>query len=228
MKKNHLAYTMLMAACGLVIVSGCSSGKTTSPRKTPQDKSPELGVKTESPKGRSTAAKEPVKITIPSAKLSAEDSATCLIRLGDAMPEAVLPDLQGRAQSLGQLYGKRLTFVCFWTAGDSPKASLKAREMLESLALDLAEPFAGQGVAVVAIDVGDSPETAAKLAGEAGAKYPVLLDQDGRYFAKVAAKILPRVYLLDAEGKVIWFDIEYSGSFIRRNVVPAITDLLKM
>ena len=32
------------------------------------------------------------------------------------------------------------------------------------------------------------------------------MDADGRVFAKVATEKLPRVYLLDPAGKVLWFD----------------------
>jgi hypothetical protein len=39
---------------------------------------------------------------------------------------------------------------------------------------------------------------------------PVLLDADGQALEQVATGLLPRTYLLDAEGRVLWFDLEYS------------------
>jgi hypothetical protein len=39
-----------------------------------------------------------------------------------------------------------------------------------------------------------------------------LLDAEGRAFAEVGSEKLPRTYLVDAQGKILWFDIEYSLS----------------
>jgi hypothetical protein len=38
------------------------------------------------------------------------------------------------------------------------------------------------------------------------------MDFDGAYFAKVATGTLPRIYVLDSHGKVLWFDLGYSTS----------------
>ena len=45
---------------------------------------------------------------------------------------------------------------------------------------------------------------------KAGANFPNLLDADGKAFAQVGSERLPRTYLLDPQGKILWFDIEYS------------------
>ena len=42
-----------------------------------------------------------------------------------------------------------------------------------------------------------------------------LIDADATYFKSVATEKLPRTYLLDQEGKILWFDIEYSQSTYR-------------
>ena len=53
----------------------------------------------------------------------------------------------------------------------------------------------------------------ATAAAKANASFfPVLLDPQGAYFAKIAQSKLPRMYLLDSEGKIVWFDLEYSRS----------------
>ncbi len=82
--------------------------------------------------------------------------------------------------------------------------------------LDVAQSLAGKGAAVIGVAVRQSPEAARKALADAGAKYPNLLDADGAYFAKVARDRLPRVYVLDAEGKVLWLDIEYSSTTQRQ------------
>jgi hypothetical protein len=73
------------------------------------------------------------------------------------------------------------------------------------------EPFGDKGVGIITIAVKEKPDSARKAVEEAEAKSVNLVDADGAYYAKVATGNLPRVYLLDPAGKVLWFDIEYSG-----------------
>jgi len=58
-----------------------------------------------------------------------------------------------------------------------------------------------------------------------GIKVPCFFDPNSAFFAKVAKSILPRVYLLDASGKIIWFDTEYTQS-TRRNLMMAVKVIL--
>jgi hypothetical protein len=52
-----------------------------------------------------------------------------------------------------------------------------------------------------------------------------LLDSKGELFARIAKdpklKWMPRTYLLDAGGRILWFDVEYSRP-MRRDLVEAI------
>jgi peroxiredoxin len=77
---------------------------------------------------------------------------------------------------------------------------------------DVVGPFGGAGVAVVGIAVGESPDSAQATLQRAKAEYPNLLDADGKAFDQVGSEKLPRTYLLDSQGKIVWFDIEYSLS----------------
>ena len=54
-----------------------------------------------------------------------------------------------------------------------------------------------------------------------GMKISCYFDPDKAFFSKVAASTLPRVYLLDAAGKIIWFDTQYTQS-TRRNLMQAV------
>jgi peroxiredoxin len=73
------------------------------------------------------------------------------------------------------------------------------------------DPFGDKGIRVLGVNEKEKPEDAQRTVEEAGVKFPNLVDADGAYYAKVATGKLPRVYLLDPAGKVLWFDIEYSG-----------------
>jgi peroxiredoxin len=148
--------------------------------------------------------------------LSDELLATCLIKVGDAMPDGELPDREGKMNSLRSMLGKKLTVVFFWTAEDD--YSLKE---VEDLNAELDGPLGAEGVKVVGIDHGDTPAKVREALKKRKLKYPVLLDPDGKYFAKVAKQRVLRTYLLDAKGKVLWFDLEYARS-TRRQLVQAV------
>ena len=40
--------------------------------------------------------------------------------------------------------------------------------------------------------------------------FPILMDPSGDYFSQVATERLPRIYVLDRDGKIAWFDVDYS------------------
>lgn len=131
--------------------------------------------------------------------------ATCLVKMGDTLPAAELPDVAGRPQALSALLGRKVTVLFFWTAGNR-----YSRQEVEDLS-DYATPeMAADGVAVIGINHGDNLEAIRKVATEAGVKYPMLQDPQGAYFHKLATEKVLRTYLLDAQGRVLWFDLEYS------------------
>jgi peroxiredoxin len=143
----------------------------------------------------------------PSVALSESHEATCLIKVGQAFPDATLPNSAGDPTPLSELRGDQLTVVFLF---NSPGASTV--EALSDLAVDVAAPWAEQGVGVVAIGVKQDATAVGELMKTAQAEFPLLLDADGAFFAQLATEMLPRVYLLDAQGKVLWLDVEYSLS----------------
>lgn len=143
--------------------------------------------------------------SIPEVHLSHRHAATCKVGVGDTFPVLRAPRLGGGAAELPQLYGDLATVVVFWS-GDDPMS----RMALGDLQRDVAEPRANQGVAVVGIAVKQSSDQAQASLQKSGAAFPVLVDAGGEAFAAVGIEKLPRVYLLDPQGKIVWFDIEYS------------------
>jgi peroxiredoxin len=160
--------------------------------------------------------------TIPSVAMSNELRAACLVGTGDTMPSADLPGLDGKTHVLESLAGKKLTVVCLWTIGTTRRSQLIAEGVLRDLTNDIAAPFAKAGVRVIGISVGDPPQAVQELASQTGETFPILLDAKGAYFAKIAKdRRMPRVYLLDAGGKILWFDVEFSNAS-RRNLIEGI------
>jgi hypothetical protein len=210
-------WTWLLVVFLVVLCCGCGS-KTGDDRTAAQDDGGVVVKPAQSPKKTTPRYKpkpeEPPKI--PTVAWSQEDLATCRVLVGDTMPDAELPDLQGQPQALKGLYGGRLTVVCFWTAGKTRKEELTAREMLSVLADEVAARYADQGVRVVAVNVKDSPEAIAKLLpAEGDGKVSNLSDPQGTLFDKLAKERLPRIYLLDPAGRILWFDMEYSNGSMR-------------
>ena len=74
---------------------------------------------------------------------------------------------------------------------------------------------------MIAIDEREKPEAVGKWVKQLGVKVPVLLDPEGDLLAKVSTGRLPRTYLVDEKGKILWFDMEYSNT-TRRDLRDAI------
>lgn len=142
---------------------------------------------------------------IPPVQMSKEHEALCNVKVGDTMPEITLSRLGDRQTRLGELFGRRATVVAFWRA--DRRAS---RTLLADLGPDVIEPFKQRGVAVIGVAVQQTESAARPAVEKAAASFPNLLDTDGKAFALVGKDRLPRVYLLDAQGKILWFDIDYS------------------
>jgi peroxiredoxin len=223
MLTSSRSWTAVLVLSLGITLAACQSKTTTAP---PKQKSPEATREAKpatSPThpavkaAHKSVAQKPAPEqpapppTIAKVALSNELSATCLVRVGDTMPDADLPDVAGKVQSLAGLSGKKLTVVCLWSVGTTHRSQLTAQATLDDLMRDVAEPFKQKGVAVVAVDVGDAAAKVQSAVAEVGAAFPVLLDSQGKYLAKVAKdRRMPRIFLLDAGGRVLWFDLEWS------------------
>jgi peroxiredoxin len=154
--------------------------------------------------------------SMPSPHFTEQHVNTCKVLVGDQFPKLELADVSGQSQNFGELLGEKLTVVVFWNS--------QLPTSLEELA-DLEKRYLGEfgerGMKVVGVNVHDKPELAKELAEQSGAKFPELSDAAGQAFASVASAKLPRTYLLDASGKILWFDIEYSRT-TRQQLLSAI------
>jgi hypothetical protein len=119
-----------------------------------------------------------------------------------------------------------LTVVLFWNAGTTEYSKQSVVEALGDLQKDVLEPNAEKDLKVVGIDVGDKAEEVKQAQEKSGAAFPLLLDPQGDYFKSVATEKLPRVYLLDGSGKILWFDIDYARA-TRRELLTGIKAVLE-
>jgi peroxiredoxin len=140
---------------------------------------------------------------IPHVFLTSEHSAMCRVRVGDQLPAISLPQLKGGEVQLATLQGKMATVVLFWS--DDPWMSATALA-------DLTAVGATDGVAIVGIAVKVPNNEVQATTEKVGASFPQLMDSDGKAFNQVGMTRMPRVYVLNALGEIVWFDIEYSQS----------------
>jgi hypothetical protein len=158
-------------------------------------------------------------------KMSEAEKAMCNVLVGDAFPEFELPRVAGDGGvgdvlTSRSLLGERLTVVLFWDS-----QGFQTPTALGDLGPDIAEPHQDRGVKVFGVAVRESADSAREQIEFAEAKFPNLLDADGAAFALVGSVALPRVFLLDGDGKILWFDIEYSRS-TRRELASAIESVV--
>jgi peroxiredoxin len=183
-------------------------------------------AKTEAPPAapeKQTEAPPAALGAVPKVHLSQADEAASLVKVGDKLPDAELPDLTGKSQPVHSLYGPKLTVVVFWSPG-----SLTGVQELQDLGHDVMEPYGEEGASVIGIAVGGSPEEIKTKAELAGVKFPILMDGDGALLAKVTSdkQTLPRTYLLDGAGRILWFDVTYSSRGTREELLQAVRAVL--
>lgn len=143
--------------------------------------------------------------TIPKVNLTESLDATCLVRVGDTIPEGDLVDVEGKSHAIREVLSEKLTVLVFWNS-----EVIHSVVELEDLAREIAEPLSRRGGRIIAVNTGDTAEKAAEAAKAAGAEFLILLDPERAYFEKLATERLPRTYVLDGKGVILWFDLEYS------------------
>ena len=213
-------WTAVAAALAVAACLGCSKPEPGGGPAAPEDQpgaAADTPVDSGAPAVTTQAPAEPAPPpTIPKVVLSESLAATCLVKTSDPMPKGQLLDLEGKGQPLEAFFGPKLTVVLFWTS-----RNMYSGEALAHVSRKVAAPFAAKGLRVVTVNEGDTPEVVLQAIETLDPKLPSLLDPDGQFLAKVASERPLRPYLLDSQGKILWFDIEYSES-TRRDLVQSI------
>lgn len=152
----------------------------------------------------------------PEVFLSAQHAALCKVQVGENLPEFALPSAAQPTDDpvpLANQLGSKATVVAFWKGERA-----MGKSMLRDLALDIAAKYPAKApegapeVAILAVAVETEPGEALALTGKLGYENTVLLDKSGDAYAQLATDRLPRIYVLNAAGEIVWMDIEYSLS----------------
>lgn len=160
--------------------------------------------------------------SLPDVALSSAHRATCKLFIGDQLPLATLADLDSNATPLETLLGRRATVVMFWQHDDPD--GVEAITDLQPLVLSR---YGEHNVRVVAIHAGDTVAEVKSIAEQHQLKFPMLIDADFAAFSQITDAphgLMPRVFLVDSAGRILWFDIEYSRT-TRRDLDRALRAL---
>jgi peroxiredoxin len=193
------------ATAAVAIFVGCLTGLKTSAAAKPSAETAD--ARPEGPNARTSFYRANSKPAgMPRVLLSKADEAVCKVKVGDAMPDISLPKLGGNTpEKLADLSGKKATVVVFWK-GDRRMS----QQQLADIGVDIVKPFGNQGIAIVGVAIDESAKDAQAILKKANATFPNLHDAGGKAFSQLGSGRFPRTYLLDATGKIVWFDIEYS------------------
>lgn len=162
---------------------------------------------------KTTAASAAVK---PIVIMSSRHKATCLKVIGDKIGNVEVTDITKSNHKLSELLSDKLTVLIFWQ-----EQSLPAMEQFRRIPVEILGSYAKHRVKVITANVGGGLEQTRKITGDAADKIVSLVDSDSKLFQQFAKSHIPRTYLLDKDGKILWFDMEYSKS-TRRELNAAI------
>jgi peroxiredoxin len=142
---------------------------------------------------------------VPPVFLSGGHAQLCRLLVGDEFPVIELPQLDAGPTKLSTFAGQKATVVLFWTPDQ-----WMSRVALYDVAKNIAANARDSSIGVIGVVEHATPEEAKAAMEKAGAKFSQLLDADGAALAQVGTGASPRVYVIDANRRIAWFDLEYS------------------
>jgi len=145
------------------------------------------------------------KPVVPRVWLSDGHVKQCKVGVGESFPAIKLPNISGALTDLVSLRGRKATVILFW----HPDRWM-ARTALVDMQRDIFKRFDPEKISVVGIAVHQQASDLPSVLGKLNAEFPQLVDTTGEALSQVGTLTLPRIYVLDSEGTIVWFDIEYS------------------
>jgi peroxiredoxin len=115
---------------------------------------------------------------------------------GVQAPEFDLATADGKRVLLTALRGQ-VVLLNFWATWCPP-----CREEMPSMER-LHQEFRAQGLAVLAVDIQESPKQVARFMRDFRLTFPALLDTDAAVAGRYGARGLPSTYLIDRNGRVV-------------------------
>lgn len=144
---------------------------------------------------------------------------TTLIHAGDQAPDFTVEMLDGNSVTLSQLQGKPVLLI-FWATWCPP-----CREELSHLQEGVIDVY-GDSITVLPISRGEKREVVENFLSKMGYTFAVGLDGDQSIYRKYATNYIPRCFVIDSEGVVVYAGVGYDEA-IAKEVNAAISKSLK-
>lgn len=145
--------------------------------------------------------------------------ATTLIHAGDMAPDFTVEMLDGSSVTLSKLQGKP-TLLIFWATWCPP-----CREELSHLQEGVIDVF-GNKINVLPISRGEKREVVEGFLDKMGYTFAVGLDGDQSIYRKYATNYIPRCWVIDSKGEVVYAGVGYDEA-IAAEVQKALNKALK-
>ena len=127
---------------------------------------------------------------------------TTLINAGDIAPDFTAEMLDGSRVTLSELKGKP-TLLIFWATWCPP-----CRLELSKLQEHIIDPY-GDRINVLPLSRGEERSVVEEYISKMGYTYAVGLDSDQSIYNKYASNYIPRCFVIDAKGKVLYSGVGY-------------------
>lgn len=127
---------------------------------------------------------------------------TTLINAGDIAPDFTAEMLDGSRVTLSELKGKP-TLLIFWATWCPP-----CRLELSKLQEHIIDPY-GDRINVLPLSRGEERSVVEEYISKMGYTFAVGLDSDQSIFNKYATNYIPRCFVIDAKGKVLYSGVGY-------------------
>ena len=139
--------------------------------------------------------------------------------VGQRAPQFTVPTLSGENFDLAEHVGEGVVILDFWATWCPP-----CREALPTLS-EVASEFQSRGVALYAVDLGESPETVKEFLSQSGLELNVIMDEDGSVAQAYGADAIPQTVIIDRQGIVRFVHVGTSPN-LRERLTSELTELV--
>lgn len=140
-------------------------------------------------------------VAIYTQRLPVDDAAVAVI--GDKCPSFEVQMLDGDVVSIDSLRGKTV-LINFWATWCPP-----CNEEMERVEKEIVERFADEEFVFLPISRGEQPDVVSAWRTKKGYKFDIGLDIATEIFPQFARTYIPRNYLIDPDGTIVYYEVGY-------------------